>query len=131
MLLRMLILTLMALIPLAFLWWGIRTCRSLWRHGSTAWGHLVYDKGVRGFGVFVSVGFVGIGARLGSTAFAESSGDTVQCAIYGAILGGIIGIPVALGMGYFWGAQMAWFLGLEPDADRPSAKRQRQKPTVN
>jgi hypothetical protein len=37
-------------------------------------------------------------------------------AVVWAILGALFGIPVGLSMGYFWGRQMAWFYGVEPDA---------------
>jgi hypothetical protein len=128
---RILVLVLLASVPVAICWWGVRTCRTLWRHGSTEWGRLVYDVGVRGFGVSVAVVMVACGGYIGAKIVALSSADAVPCAIAGAIFCAVFGMPVALGLGYFWGTQMAWFEGLEPDKDRLTAKRKGLSPRPN
>jgi hypothetical protein len=104
-------------------WWARYTYRLLWRKGTTEWGHWVYDKGVRSFGVTVSVTLVVIGGYLGGTVVALSNDDVVGCTLAGAAFGALFGLPVSLWLGYFWGAQAAWVYGLKADEDRPSAKR--------
>jgi hypothetical protein len=105
---------------LALCWWSYRTVRSLWRRGTSEWGRLVYDLGVRGFGAFMGV-FLFVGsAYVGAMVLATSKEDRIGCAVAGAIVGAILGTPVGLGMGYFWGTTMAAFLGLEPDSMNPN-----------
>jgi len=126
MLARLIFVTAIAGIPLAFGWWEVRTCRALWRRGTTEWGRLVYDLGVRCFGVRTAIVRVGLGGYCGAEGLADSSGDAARCAIAGALLGAAFGTPIALGMGYCWGAQRAWMYRLEPAADRPSAQHRQQ-----
>jgi hypothetical protein len=121
-LLRILGLALLLALATYVLWWGIRTCRALWRRGTSRWGVLVYNYGVRLFGGMAAIGITFIGGYVGATVAAVSDADVTRCMIAGAFLAAIFGIPVALGMGYWWGCEMARFYGLEPDADRPDAK---------
>lgn len=103
-------------IVLALCWWSYRTIRTLWRFGNTEWSRLVYNYGVRGFGACTAVTIIACAAYLGATELATSNEDRLRCAIAGAICGAIFGIPVGLGLGYFWGRQMAALRGLEPDS---------------
>ena len=104
-------------LPLLLLVWGFRTCRTLWRRGTTPWGRLVYNYGVRGYGAGMAVFFVVAGAYFGATGFGDFGAGAIRGAAVWAILGALFGIPVGLSMGYFWGRQMAWFYGLKPDAE--------------
>lgn len=108
------LLTLLGIV-LALFWWSYRTIRTLLRRGDTKWGRLVYNYGVRGFGACTAVLIIACAAYLGGTVLATSDDDSLACAIAGAIFGAIFGIPVGLGLGYFWGTQMAFFIGIEPD----------------
>lgn len=108
---------------LGMCWWSYRTIRALWRRGDTKWGRLVYNYGVRGFGACTSVTIIVCTAYLGATELATSNEDRYWCAIAGAIFGAIFGIPVGLGLGYFWGTQMAAFAGLDPDPGQTRSKR--------
>jgi hypothetical protein len=103
-------------IVLALCWWSYRTIRTLWRFGNTEWSRLVYNYGVRGFGACTAVTIIACAAYLGATELATSNEDRLRCAIAGAICGAIFGIPVGLGLWYFWGRQMAALRGLEPDS---------------
>ncbi len=87
---------------LALCWWNYRTIRTLWRRGNTKWSRLVYNYGVRGVGACTAVTIIACTAYLGVTVLATSNEDRPLCAIAGAIFGAILGIPVGLGMGYFW-----------------------------
>ena len=103
-------------LPLLLLVWGFRTCRTLWRRGTTPWGRLVYNYGVRGFGAMMAVFFIVAGAYFGAAGFGDAGADAIRGAVVWGLFGALFGIPVGLSMGYFWGRQMAWFYGLEPDA---------------
>jgi hypothetical protein len=100
----------------ALIWWGVRTCRTLWRHGTSQWGILVYNHGVKGFGVLTAVSYVLGAAYLGWSTIAATPDDRLACAIASALFAAAFGTPVALGMGYLWGTWMARYLGYEPDA---------------
>ena len=100
---------------------GIWTWRRLWRHPITdAYSTLVYRHGVRGFGVlmFLSMTFVvplfeadsPLGPAVASPRF---WGDFV--------LRAVIGFPLWLWAGYWWGRLMAWFAGVRPNA-HPSSR---------
>jgi hypothetical protein len=110
------------LLILGLFWWGVRTCRALWRRGTTPWGRLVYNHGVRGFGVMLAVTlslFAGYSAYIGA--------DSLHEALWiGLISGGLVAIfitPACLGLGYIWGTWMAFFVGLEPDAKPTQSSR--------
>ena len=115
---RILVTIVLLVIPLGSLAWGARTCRTLWRRGTTPWGRLVYNYGVRGFGLSTAVSITIIGGYLGATVLATSPADTWRCAIAGAIFAAIFGTPVGLGAGYLWDTWMAYFARLEPDVER-------------
>ena len=104
---------------------GVWTWRRLWRHpvGSDPYTVLVYRHGVRGFGVFMFVAMTFVvplfeAERPLGTALASPGfwGDI--------LLRALIGVPVYLWGGYWWGRAMARFAGLRPTApalhrDRP------------
>jgi hypothetical protein len=102
-------------LPVLVLVWGFRTCRALWRQGITPWGRLVYNYGVRGFGVANAVAWTVLGGYFGATTIASSPDDALRCAIGTAFLTALFGTPIALGLGYWWGTTMAAFRGLAPD----------------
>lgn len=112
-------LSVLMLLPIGVLVWGVRTCRTLWRRGTTPWGRLVYNFGVRGFGVANAVAWTLCAGYLGATQLATGPEDTLRCAIGAAVLTALFGTPVSLGLGYWWGTKMAWFAGLTPDPEPP------------
>jgi hypothetical protein len=108
-------LTLFALGASVTLLVGLWTWRRLWRHPITdRYSTLVYRHGVRGFGVlmFVTMTFVvpffeadsPLGPGVASRRF---WGDFV--------LRAMIGVPLWLWAGYWWGRTMAWVTGVRPD----------------
>jgi hypothetical protein len=111
-----------AVIVLAWFCWSYRTIRALWRRGETKWGRLVYNYGVRVYGVGMAMVFTTYAAHLGWSVVATSDEYRLACAIVGAALGAILGIPIGLGMGYIWGKQMAAIQGLKPDSKPTHAK---------
>lgn len=115
---RILVTIVLVAIPVGLLSWGVRTWRTLWRRGTTPWGRLVYNYGVRGFGLSTAVSITVIGGYFGATVLATSPADSWRCAIAGAIFAAIFGTPVGLGLGYLWGTWMAYFAGVEPDVER-------------
>ena len=102
-------------LPVLLLVWGYRTCRALWRRGTTPWGRLVYNYGVRGCGIANAISWTILGGYVGATMIATSQDDVLRCAIGAAILTALFGTPVALGLGYWCGTKMASFAGLNPD----------------
>lgn len=78
---------------------------------------VVYNYGVRGFGLGTAVSITVIGGYFGATVLATSPADSWRCAIAGAVSAAIFGTPVGLGLGYLWGTWMAYFAGLEPDTE--------------
>ena len=105
----------LVLLAIGVLVWGVRTCRVLWRRGTTPWGRLVYNFGVRGVGAANAVVGALYAGYLGATQLATGPEDAVRCAIGAAIVAALFYTPVALGLGYVWGTWMAWFAGLTPD----------------
>jgi hypothetical protein len=102
------------LIVVGWCWWGFRTYRALWRRGTTPWSRLVYDYGVRVFGVISAVTWGVIAGYFGASG-AATSGEALSRAIVVGVAVAIIVTPVCLGMGYMWGIWMAYFTGLERD----------------
>jgi hypothetical protein len=103
--------------------WGIRTCRKLWRTGSTPWEVCVYGSGVKGFGSLVALGFVVYGAYVGWTRVAITEEHRLPCAFVGAAFAAVFGTPVALGWGYLWGTKMAAHFGYAPPDEDGGAKQ--------
>jgi hypothetical protein len=100
----------------ALIWWSVRTCRTLWRDGTSQWGILVYNRGVKGFGVLTAICYVLGAAYIGWSDIAATPDDRLACAIAAALFATLFGTPVALGMGYVWGTWVARYHGYEPDA---------------
>jgi hypothetical protein len=114
-------LSVLILILIGVLVWGVRTSRELWRRGTTPWGRFVYDYGVRRFGVGNAVVWTLLAGYFGATRLANGPEDALRCAIGAALLTALFCTPVALGLGYVWGTWMAWYTGLPPDS-KPTTK---------
>jgi hypothetical protein len=96
-------------------WWTVRTWKRLWRCGRTPRERLIYDFGVRGYGVGMAAAISCLVTWLGWTTDANSFGPI---AILGALASIFFGVPVSLNMGYFWGSAFAKVYGMQ--ADLPS-----------
>jgi len=103
------------LVVLGLCWWGVRTCRALWRRGTTPWGRLVYNYGVRGFGVMLAVS-LSLMAGYAAAGGADTSTEALWRGIVVVATVAVFITPACLGLGYMWGTWMAYFTGLEPDA---------------
>jgi hypothetical protein len=98
-------------------WWTVFTWRRIWRRGRSDRERVLYNYGVRGFGVFGSVGITLFITWLGWTADSADSHKFLGPLTTGGFLAGIFfGIPLSLQMGYFWGVLFAAFLGAESDS---------------
>jgi hypothetical protein len=93
-------------------WWTVRTWKRLWRCGRTPRERLIYDRGVRGYGLGMAVTMFCIVTWLGSTTDATSFGPMM---IGGALASIFFGVPISLNMGYFWGSTFATVVGVEAD----------------
>jgi len=120
-------LAVLLLIPIGLLIWGFRTCRLLWRRGTTTWGRLVYNYGVRGVGASNAVAWTVLGGYFGATNIATSADDILRCLIGTALLVALFGTPVALGFGYWIGTTMASIWGLEPDPSPKSLNKRLER----
>lgn len=94
-------------------WWTVRTWRRLWRRGRSPWEHVVYDYGVRGFGIVVAAALIVIFALFDWKS--ESGLPDGLLAAGGALAAMFFGTPVALNLGYLWGAAYAAATGAEKD----------------
>lgn len=94
-------------------WWTVRTWRRLWRRGRSPWEHIVYDYGVRGFGFGLATALIVIFALIDWKS--ESGPPDELLAAGGALAAIFFGTPVALNLGYFWGAAYAASIGAEKD----------------
>ena len=94
-------------------WWTARTWRQLWRAGRSPWERLVFDRGVRGFGLQTGISLIAIIAWVGWRE--DSDGMFGPMMIGGALAGLFFGVPVALHMGYFWGMNVARVIGVGRD----------------
>jgi hypothetical protein len=93
-------------------WWTVRTWRRLWRCGRTRRERLIYDYGVRGYGVVMAIAIICIVAWLGWTEDAANFGPMMTV---GILAGVFFGVPVSLNMGYFWGKTFATVAGIEAE----------------
>ena len=91
---------------------AVRMWRKLWRRGRDRWEVLVFGFGVRG---------VGAGAGLLILAWciwqfgqydADSTAQVGSFAL-GFLVGIVVGAPIGLGFGYFWGISMAAIFGIK------------------
>ena len=94
-------------------WWTVRTWRQLWRCGRSDWEQLVFDRGVRGFGLQTGISLIAIIAWAGWRE--DSDGMFGPMMTGGALAGLFFGVPVALHMGYFWGMNVARVIGVSRD----------------
>lgn len=101
----------------SFAFWGYRSYRRLWRSAATPYETVVYRLGVRQWGVGTGLVFSAV-----QPAFILRGSTTVApywieyAALFLIYL--IIGIPIWLWGGYWWGRTMATFFGLSPGPDR-------------
>ena len=114
-----------ALIFAGFGWWSAHTVSVLWRSGRNPWERLVYNFGVRLFGLTVAIALVLICGWLGWSN-ENAAGDRWWWLAAGILCGMVLAFPIGLYMGYFWGTTVAMFYGVERDAsnkvcDPPSA----------
>jgi hypothetical protein len=93
-------------------WWAVRTWKRLWRCGRTPRERLIYDWGVRGYGLGMAVTIFCIVTWIGSTSDASLFGPMM---VAGALASIFFGVPISLNMGYFWGSTFATVVGVEAD----------------
>jgi len=96
-------------------WWSVFTWRRIWRRGRGDRERILYDYGVRTFGVFGSVGITLFITWLGWTIDSDSGKSLGPMTIGGLLVGIFIGLPLSLQMGYLWGVFFAFFMGAESD----------------
>ena len=96
----------------AFGWWGAYTWQQLWRNGQGKWERLVFNYGVRRFGLATTLSFMVI---LGCFGAASGDGrvDSLRWLVGGVYFGAVFGLPVGLHTGYFWGVACAKVMGIK------------------
>ena len=111
-------------VVVGFVWFSIWTWRRLWRPPITdPYSVLVYRFGVRGFGLFML-------AAMTFTPPLSDANNPLRLTLASpdfwsqTLFSAIIGAPMSLWAGYWWGRGMAWFFGVRPaasllDRDRP------------
>jgi hypothetical protein len=93
-------------------WWTVHTWRRLWRCGRTKRERLIYDYGVRSYGVIMAIAIICIVAWLGWTEDAASFGPMMTAGVIASVF---FGVPISLNMGYFWGKTFATIVGVEAE----------------
>jgi hypothetical protein len=90
----------------------IVTLPNLWRRGTTPWGRLVYRYGVRGAGLWGGVFFSILLPNL-------RAGDehSFETSVLHAFVCFLVGLPLWLWMGYWWGRTMAAFFNIPRTAE--------------
>jgi hypothetical protein len=95
-------------------WWAVQTWQALWRHGRDRWERIVFERGVRFFGLPVAAtllaGSTWLGWRIGA-------GEPHWLAA-GLLTGMVVGLPIGLQLGYLGGLVLARVSGIE---ERPIA----------
>jgi hypothetical protein len=92
-------------------WWTVRTWRRLWRRGRTKWERLIYDSGVRSFGVFMAFTIILVCTFLGwSTDQGRLFGPMMM---FGLLSSVFFAFAVCLNLGFFWGRTFAIFAGVD------------------
>jgi len=94
-------------------WWTVHTWRRLWRCGRNKRERLIYDYGVRGYGVVMAIAIICIVSWLGWTEDAGSFGPMMAAGILAGIF---FGVPISLNMGYFWGKTFTTVVGIEAES---------------
>ena len=98
-------------------WWTVFTWRRIWRRGRSDKERIIYNYGVRGVGVFGSVGMTLFITWLGWTVESADSQRLLGPLTTGGFLAGIFfGFPFSLQMGYFVGVFVAASLGTQADS---------------
>ena len=93
-------------------WWAVQTWQALWRTGRDKWERVVFDYGVKGFGLCTAVTITVTLGWLGWSTTVET-GDRLWFAA-GLLTGAVVGLPVSLHLGYFWGVAFAKAVGINP-----------------
>ena len=101
---------LIALVLGGLLVFGVWTWRRLWRSGRTPWERIVYDQGVKRFGLATGVGLALLPPAI---EWGPLRLVNVFTAAYvaEAVVGALVGLPIALWGGYLWGRTMADVVG--------------------
>jgi hypothetical protein len=90
-------------------WWAAQTWQALWRHGRDRWERIVFDRGVRFFGLPVAAtllaGSTWLGWRIGA--------GELHWLTAGLLTGVVVGVPVGLQLGYLGGLVLARVSGIE------------------
>jgi hypothetical protein len=90
----------------------VRIWRKLWRYEHGRWEEFVYGYGVRGYGAFMALAILTwCSWEFGRHAFGP--GFHGGYLALGFLTGLVTGVPLGLCLGYFWGIQMAAFLGIK------------------
>ncbi len=97
-----------------FIWWGIHSYGRLWREATTPYETVVYKLGVKQWGLFMWIATSVGGPAIRLMEHVPSS--NLLGFFRSMVLGAIIGFPIFLWGGYWWGRTMASFFGLRPDA---------------
>jgi hypothetical protein len=95
-----------------FGWWAAQTWQLLWRQGHTRWERLVFNSGVRGNGMIMTIATVtGLGCL--AAASGDGTADSLRRLVGGVFFGIVFGLPVCLHLGYFIAVTFAKITGVE------------------
>jgi hypothetical protein len=94
---------------------GVMTVRRLWRRGRNPWERMVYDTGVRGVGVWGAISFPILFSIL-ALGTQRSSLEIATVAVWALI----VGMPLSLWAGYWWGRTMAAYFNIPRTSDTKS-----------
>jgi H+/Cl- antiporter ClcA len=95
----------------AFGWWAAQSWQLLWRQGDNKWERVVYNYGVRGFGICMALAIPTILGCFGASS-GDGTTDSLRWLVGGVFFGVVFGLPVCLHLGYFWGVAFAKFNGI-------------------
>lgn len=100
---------------LGWTWW---TVRRLWRPAETPYERMVYQFGVRGWGVWMFV-------AMSATSLVRDHDPTwsVGRSALQILFVVVTAAPLMLWGGYWWGRGMAFFFGLDPSRTSTSNER--------
>ena len=94
------------------------TLRRLWRRGTSAWGRIVYESGVRRFGV--TMWLVWTFANPFWTAWDEGRPLLSGTVLAQMIVNALVGVSLWLWAGYWWGRVLARVFGVLRPSDEKS-----------
>ena len=95
---------------------GVMTVRRLWRRGRNPWERMVYDEGVRRIGIGAAVFF----PILFPVVLMRTERPWFEIALVAAWLL-IVGLPMWLWAGYWWGRTMAAYFKITKTSDTNNA----------